>query len=139
MDLEKALKSNLDNSTSNEQQQQLQQHYNSYDHQSNNQYNNQQSSKDTRIEYIEWISCPLSISLIQPFLVSILNDTIEIHELITFKSIQRIIISSLSSIEISFCSCMVELTNGSSQHGYICNGEQLSALKLIPIARQVCT
>lgn len=104
------------------------------------QYNNhhyQQSSNNTRIERIEWSSFPLSVSFIQPYLVSILIDAVDIHELSSFRSVQRIIISSLSSQEISFCSCMVEHSINSFQYGYICNGEQLSALKLISIPRQV--
>ena len=103
----------------------------------NNHHYNQSSNNNTRIERIQWSSFPLSVSFIQPYLVSILIDAVEIHELSSFRSVQRIIISSLSSQEISFCSCIVEHTTTSYQYGYICNGEQLSALKLISIPRQV--
>ena len=104
----------------------------------NNHHYNQSSNNNTRIECIEWSSFPLSVSFIQPYLVSILIDAVEIHEIISFRSVQRIVISSLSSQEISFCSCIVEHNSTSSyQYGYICNGEQLSALKLISMPKQV--
>ena len=88
-------------------------------------------------ERIEWLSSPLVVSLLSPYLVSILNDAVEIHDLVNFQSLQHITVSSLSAQEISYCSSFVELSTNTQQFGFICNGEQLSILKLIPISRQV--
>lgn len=94
-------------------------------------------------ERLEWSSAPLSCSLLNPFIVSALSDSsIEIHDLATFMSLQRIMISSPSPhiLSVSVC-CEETLKNHPSPnfayHVFVCNGEQLSVLKMIPLHVQV--
>lgn len=93
----------------------------------------------TSEERLEWAGLPVFCSVVLPFLVSGLSDSVEIHDLASLAPLQRITVSALGSHEISFCSCNVELSTSTQQFGFICNGEELSLLKMIPISKQVCT
>lgn len=93
-------------------------------------------------ERIEWFSYPISVKIMNPFILSVLNDSsIEIHDLASLTSLQRISIASPSPhiLSLDICCEMHPSTslNGFSYHAFVCNGEQLSVLKLIPLATQV--
>lgn len=101
----------------------------------------------TSEERLEWAGLPVFCSVLLPFIVSGLADSVEIHDLASLLPLQRITISSLSQQQLSFCSSLMEVgtnnsinisnTNSAAQFGFICNGEELSVLKMIPIAKQV--
>ena len=92
----------------------------------------------TSEERLEWAGLPVFCSVLLPFIVSGLADSVEIHDLGSLLPLQRITISALGQHEPSFCSSVVELSNNNTQQfGFICNGEELSVLKMIPIAKQV--
>lgn len=95
-------------------------------------------------ERIEWVAPPVAVHILNPFLLSVLSDSsIEIHEIATLTSIQKIQISSPSPHVLSLAVCSDDLyRNGSApssfqNHAYICNGEQLSVLRMIPLSSQV--
>lgn len=91
----------------------------------------------TSEERLEWAGLPVFCSVLLPFIVSGLADSVEIHDLASLLPLQRITISAINH-ELSFCSSTVELSTSTQQFGFICNGEELSVLKMIPIAKQVC-
>ena len=110
-------------------------------------------------ERLEWSGQPITIETVNPFLVSLLADSVEIHDLVSLQPLQKIQISSPSPHTLSLCSCYVEavptpFSNAviatPSSHGaagghlpsttqcvFVCNGEQLSVLKMISISSQV--
>lgn len=95
-------------------------------------------------ERIEWPSSPTAIQILNPYLLSLLSDSsVEIHELATLTSIQRIQISSTPH-GLSIAACIEDhhkliggQPSGFVNHVYLCNGEQLSVLRMVPIANQV--
>lgn len=91
----------------------------------------------TSEERLEWGGVPVFCSVILPFIVTGLADGVEIHDLGSLAPLQRIAISTLSNFDLSFCSANVDLSSGEQRLGFICNGEELSLLKMIPIAKQV--
>lgn len=91
----------------------------------------------TTEERLEWGGLPVFCSVLMPFVVSGLPDSVEIHDLASLVPLQRITISTLGAHEISFCSGSLELSTATQQFGFVCNGEELSLLKMIPIAKQV--
>jgi hypothetical protein len=102
----------------------------------------------TTEERLEWAGLPVFCSVMLPFIVSGLPDSVEIHDLANLVPLQRIMISALGSHELSFCSTTVEAAGASlavvgsvptpqQQLGFVCNGEELSLLRMIPIAKQV--
>jgi hypothetical protein len=91
----------------------------------------------TSEERMEWGGVPLGCMQVVPFLASVLPDSVEIHDLASLAPLQRITLSTLGSHELSFCSSSVELSNSSQEFGFVCNGEEMSLLKMIPIAKQV--
>ena len=91
----------------------------------------------TSEERLEWAGLPQVCSVLLPFIVTVLQDSVEIHDLAALVPLQRITISVLGGHEISFCSCSVELSNSTQLFGFICNGEELSLLKMIPLSKQV--
>ncbi len=108
-------------------------------------------------ERLEWSAHPASLHLVNPFLVSLLPEAVEVHDLVSLQGLQRVQISSPSPHLLSICSCHVESvptpfsnaaipSGNSSSSGagpsttqcvFLCNGEQLSVLKMIPISSQV--
>ena len=46
------------------------------------------------IEYLQWSSAPLSLSLAMPYIVTQLVDTVEIHDICSLNIIQKIIFNS---------------------------------------------
>ena len=105
-------------------------------------------------ERIEWSALPLASQLMNPFLLSVLSDsTVEIHDLASLMPLQKISIASPAPHILSMAICVEDPTKlliGSSSassnssstatfayHAYVCNGEQLSILKMIPLATQV--
>jgi hypothetical protein len=96
-------------------------------------------------ERIEWIAPPTSVHILNPFLLSLLSDgSVEIHDLAGLSSIQRIQISSNPyALSLAVCPFDNRATNNNnnssnfSNHAYLCNGEQLSVLRMIPLISQV--
>lgn len=78
-----------------------------------------------------------------PFILSVLCDSaIEIHDLASLAVLQRISISSPAPHSLSLCICSDDSSKcgpvpNFAHHAFVCNGEQLSVLKMIPIAAQV--
>lgn len=111
----------------------------------------------TTEERLEWAGLPVFCSVMLPFILSGLSDSVEVHDLANLVPLQRIMISALGSHELSFCSTTLEANAGAlsaitgpgtsvvqqqqqQQLGFVCNGEELSLLRMIPIAKQVlCT
>lgn len=91
----------------------------------------------TTEERLEWGGLPVFCAVLLPFLVSGLSDSVEVHDLASLAPLQRITISTLGAHELSFCSGALELSTGTQQFGFVCNGEELSLLRMIPIAKQV--
>jgi hypothetical protein len=92
-------------------------------------------------ERLEWSALPITIQQLNPFLLSMLVDsTIEIHSLASLLPLQKISIPNPSSSILSLTTCLEESTptvHSLGQHAFICNGDQLSALKMIPLPTQV--
>ena len=95
---------------------------------------------------LEWSSSPIIINYIQPFIVRILNDSIEIHDIITLTSLQRIPLQPLQStssftsniINYSFNSCYIDPLSG-IEYGYLCNNESIHIIRMIPLSIQIKT
>jgi hypothetical protein len=69
-------------------------------------------------ERIEWSSFPSSIHLLNPFILTVLSDSsIEIHDLASLLSLQRISIASPSPHIISLTICADENNSGNSPSG----------------------
>ncbi len=107
-------------------------------------------------ERMEWAGQPVAVSVVNPFLVSLLADQVEVHDLVSLHSLQRIQITSASPHILSMCTAFVEaiptpfsntssggssstLPSSASQCVFVCNGEQLSVLKMLSIGNQVAT
>ena len=106
---------------------------------------------------LEWVYQPLTASLVNPFIVSLLADnsnSIEIHDVATLNQLQKINVFSthMSSDRISISTCFVDVDRGGmpilsasgasssqQQYLYICNGEQVSMLKMVPLQSQIDT
>lgn len=95
-------------------------------------------------ERIEWVAPPTAVHILNPFLLSLLSDSsIEVHEIATLTSIQKIQISSPSPHILSLAICHDDMYRTGTapsvfqNHAYICNGEQLSVLRMIPLSAQV--
>jgi hypothetical protein len=69
-------------------------------------------------ERIEWSSFPSSIHLLNPFILTVLTDSsIEIHDLASLLSLQRISIASPAPHIISLTICADESNSGNSPSG----------------------
>lgn len=101
-------------------------------------------------ERIEWSSSPVSLQYASPFLVSLLMDAIEIHDVVNFSSLQRI--DFQSSSPLSLCSCSFDLRmfagrttesltkkNETVNHIYVCNGDEILVMSMLPLSVQVHT
>jgi hypothetical protein len=94
-------------------------------------------------ERIEWSSPPWATQLLNPFILSVLSDSnIEVHDLASLNVLQRISISSAAPQNLSLSVCCNDSNKcgpqpNFSQHAFVCNGEQLSVLKMIPLTAQV--
>lgn len=114
-------------------------------------------------ERLQWSAAPQSVHFLRPFLISLLPESVEVHDLGSLAPVQRIFMSSAAtSLPLSFCSCTLEQTapasmtmsmsmtamnaggsNRSSSssrsmtYGYICSGEQVQVLKMVPVVQQV--
>lgn len=99
---------------------------------------------------LEWKSPPLSVQVLSSFLVTILSDSVEIHDPVTLSSLQRIALptlpasssfaasysSSSSSISYSFSSCIID-TMKAIEYGYISSGDHIVVLRMIPLIAQI--
>lgn len=92
-------------------------------------------------ERIEWSAMPNAVQILNPFVVSLLSDSsVEIHSLANLVALQKISISVPSGSSLSFAVNLEEgvpTSTSFGQHVFICNGDQLSALKMVPLATQV--
>lgn len=94
-------------------------------------------------ERIEWLTPPTAVHILNPFLLSLLSDgSVEVHEIATLSSIQRIQISTtFHALSLAVCpyeNIKTAQQGSFSNHAYLCNGDQLSVLRMIPLAAQVC-
>lgn len=96
---------------------------------------------------LEWQSSPVSIHYMNPYIFSLLQDSVEIHDSITLSSLQRIPIpvqtssiaasfSTSSSSMLSFTACKVDLGMG-IEHAYVSTGDQVFVFRMIPLPAQV--
>lgn len=99
-------------------------------------------------ERLEWAAASLESSVVKPFIISLLTDSIEVHDLGSLLSLQRIFLSSSqSSQQLSFTTGVLDLSNTHSssamlgpstmESAFVCTGEQVSMLKMLPIPQQV--
>jgi hypothetical protein len=92
-------------------------------------------------ERIEWSALPTAVEVLNPFVISCLSDSsVEIHSLASLVALQKISISTPSTQSLSFAVYPEEgipPVNSLGQHVYVCNGDQLTALKMVPLATQV--
>jgi hypothetical protein len=117
---------------------------------------------------MEWSAFPLAVQVMNPFILTVTDAAVEIHDLASLLPLQKITIASPSPHILSMAICVEDPTKiglsiaGSSlssvsasssrhnasnnnnpndpnfaYHAYICNGEQLSILKMIPLSTQV--
>ena len=105
--------------------------------------------------------------MMKPFLITVLLDaTIEIHSLSNFVILQKLSIACVNPMYLNITICQEDTTTNTSSnngngnglpvgypgehhtgssllgtsfafHAYICNGEQLSVIKMIPLTTQV--
>jgi MinD-like ATPase involved in chromosome partitioning or flagellar assembly len=98
---------------------------------------------------LEWSSSPVSIHYMNPFIFSILSDSIEIHDSMSLASLQRIPIpvptssltssfSSSVSNMLSFSSCKVDPAIG-LEHAYVSIGDQVFVFRMTPLPAQIMT
>ena len=91
---------------------------------------------------LEWLAAPVSAYLVNPFIVSHLSDslnTIEIHDLATLNSLQKISVFNTPLLydRVSLYTCFVDAEAFKQQYVYICNGDQMATLNLVPISAQI--
>ena len=85
-------------------------------------------------ERMEWASAPLSTHIVSPFILSLLQDSIEIHDMISLASLQRIMISASPNTSMSLYPCSF---GPGLEHAYLSVGDQITFLKMIPLSIQV--
>ena len=82
---------------------------------------------------LEWAAPPFSSHIIHPFILSILSDSLEIHDIVSLTSLQKITLpvltpsttfTSSSSTVYSFSSCLINNSTG-LEYGYVCNVDQV--------------
>lgn len=87
-------------------------------------------------ERMEWASPPISTHIVSPFILSLLQDSVEIHDMISLTSLQRISISCSPNTSMSLCPCSF---GSGLEHAYLSVGDQISFLKMVPLSTQVQT
>ena len=83
-------------------------------------------------ERMEWASAPISTHIVSPFILSLLQDSIEIHDIISLASLQRISITPNASMSLCPCSFGSGL-----EHAYLSTGDQITFFKMVPLSSQV--
>lgn len=93
------------------------------------------------VDRIEFSSQPVAVHVMSPFLLTVLGDAIEVHDLLTLVPLQKIPVTSTNPLT---CTVLVEdvlrgLASNSpfAYHAFVCNGEQLLALRMSPLPAQV--
>jgi hypothetical protein len=85
-------------------------------------------------ERMEWASAPISTHIVSPFILSLLQDSVEIHDMISLASLQRIMISAPPNTSMSLCPCSF---GSGLENAYLSIGDQITFLKMVPISTQV--
>lgn len=84
-------------------------------------------------ERLEWSAPPFLSNYMHPFIVSVLNDSLEVHDVVSLAALQKIALpvltpsstfTSSTSTVYSFTNCSVN-TAGGVEYGYVCNGDQV--------------
>lgn len=84
---------------------------------------------------LEWSSPVSSVHLQMPFLVSFLNDCVEIHDIGTLICLQRIPLSGALSLSISGYVAGRNLIRGNGM--FVSTADQISHFSMIPLPIQV--
>lgn len=87
-------------------------------------------------ERMEWSGPPTSVHLMAPFIMSLLVDSVEIHDMASLCSLQRI---TLSSGPCSMCLYPFLVTGRGVENAFISTGDQISVLKMVHLSSQVLT
>lgn len=93
---------------------------------------------------LEWSSAPVSVHLLSPFIVTILSDSLEIHDIASLCSLQRVPLPSTSptsafsssSTTYSFSACEIDPLHG-LEYGYVSAGDQIVVLRMTPLSSQI--
>lgn len=94
---------------------------------------------------LEWASAPISLHFINPFIVSLLSDSLEIHDVASLSTLQRIALpssapisafTSVVAITYSFSSCEIDASKG-QEFGYVSAGDQVHVLRMTPLSTQI--
>ena len=73
-----------------------------------------------------------------PFLVSLLADSVEVHNEANLTSLQRIRFPAGSaSSSLSLSTCVIGGAVDGLEHAFVCTGDQLIMLRMIPLTQQV--
>lgn len=89
-------------------------------------------------ERIEWSGPPQIVQILNPFIITALPDAIEIHSLSNLAVLQKVAFPSGSILSLAAVpEDSVPTASSLGQHAFICNGDQLSVLKMTPLVSQV--
>jgi hypothetical protein len=94
------------------------------------------SSGSAYEERMEWSSPPSSAHLMAPFIMSLLADSVEIHDMASLYSLQRI---TLSSGPCNMCLYPFLMVGRGVENAFISTGDQISVLKMVHLSSQVLT
>ena len=84
-------------------------------------------------ERLEWTAAPISVHLCMPYIISLQADGIEVHDVVTLSSLQRIRLTPITN-----ATCMWTCEVGENrEYFYAFSPDQLNAFKMVPLAAQV--
>lgn len=92
---------------------------------------------------IEWSTAPNQLTVTSPFLVSLLQDSVEVHDIYTLSSLQRIkFVAPSIPLSLYLCDNVSVSTNTSVIRipcCYVLTSDSINILTLIPLSVQVST
>jgi hypothetical protein len=87
---------------------------------------------------LEWAGPPVSMHRLSPYLLTLLQDSVEVHSESSLIPLQRIKFPAGSaSAVLSLATCILGNPNQGIEHSFVCNGDQLFYLKMVPLPIQV--
>lgn len=86
---------------------------------------------------MEWAGQPVAMHRLTPFLLTLLTDSVEVHNEASLMALQRIKFPAGSaSASLSMATCLIGGASGMDQ-AFVSTGDQLIMLRMVPLNQQV--
>ena len=87
---------------------------------------------------LEWASAPVVMHRLTPYILTLLSDSVEVHNEASLMSLQRIRFTAGSaSATLSSTTCLIGGPSSGVENGFVCSGDQLWMLRMYPLTDQV--